>query len=113
VLVATLARRLGIEDLARGLVRLRQDPAGAANAGRKVMTLMFAMLLGADGIDDCDVLRAGRTPRLLGGGCRLPRRWGRFCGRSPSGMSISWTGCSVTRPGERGARARDPALHGW
>jgi lysophospholipase L1-like esterase len=33
---------------------------GAANAGRKVMTLVWAMALGADCIDDCDVLRSGR-----------------------------------------------------
>ena len=31
------------------------------------MALLFAMVLGADSIDDCDVLRAGRTRRLLGG----------------------------------------------
>ena len=67
MLVATLAQRLGIEALAGDLVRLRGDRAGAANAGRKVMALVFAMVLGADSIDDCDVLRAGRTRRLLGG----------------------------------------------
>ena len=27
---------------------------------RKVLTLVLAMALGADSIDDCDVLRAGR-----------------------------------------------------
>jgi hypothetical protein len=37
VLAATLAGRLGIELLARRLVRLRRDRPGAANAGRKVM----------------------------------------------------------------------------
>jgi hypothetical protein len=47
VLVATVAERLGIEDLVRWLVRLRRDRPGAANAGRKVMALVFAMLLGA------------------------------------------------------------------
>ncbi len=78
VLVATLAQRLGIEDLAGGLVRLRRDRAGAANAGRKVMALMFAMLLGADSIDDCDVLRAGRTRRLLGGWVPAPSTLGTF-----------------------------------
>ncbi len=78
VLVATLARRLGIEDLACGVVRLRQDRAGAANAGRKVMALMFAMLLGADSIDDCDVLRVGRTRRLLGGWMPAPSTLGTF-----------------------------------
>ncbi|MDQ3742155.1 MAG: IS1380 family transposase, partial [Actinomycetota bacterium] len=39
----------------------------AANAGRKVMALIYAMVLGADSIDDTGVLRAGRTGRLLGG----------------------------------------------
>ena len=40
-----------------------RDRPGGGEAGRKVMTLVFAMLLGADSIDDCDVLRAGRTRR--------------------------------------------------
>lgn len=78
VLVATLAGRLGIEELARGLVRLRLDRAGAANAGRKVMALVFAMLLGADSIDDCALLRAGRTRRLLGGWVPAPSTLGTF-----------------------------------
>lgn len=78
VLVATLAQRLGIEDLAGRLVRLRRDRPGAANAGRKVMALVFAMLLGADSIDDCDVLRAGRTRRLLGGWVPAPSTLGTF-----------------------------------
>ena len=67
MLVATLAQRLGIEALAGSLVRLRRDRPGAANAGRKVMAVLYAMVLGADSIDDCGVLRAGRTGRLLGG----------------------------------------------
>jgi hypothetical protein len=78
VLVATLAQRLGIEDLAGRLVRLRRDRPGAANAGRKVMALVFAMLLGADSIDDCDLLRAGRTRRLLGGWVPAPSTLGTF-----------------------------------
>src|SRR3954453_12658266 len=67
MLVATVAQRLGVEALAVRLVRLRGDRPGAANAGRKVMALLFAMVLGADSIDDWGVLRAGRTRRLLGG----------------------------------------------
>jgi hypothetical protein len=78
VLVATLAERLGIEDRARRLVRLRRDRPGSANAGRKVMALVFAMLLGADSIDDCQVLRAGRTRRLLGGWVPAPSTLGTF-----------------------------------
>ena len=77
-LVATLASRLGIEALAGRLVRLRRDRPGAANAGRKVMALVFAMVLGADSIDDCEVLRAGRTRRLLGGWIPAPSTLGTF-----------------------------------
>ena len=78
VLVATLAERLGIERLVSRFVRLRGDRAGAANAGRKVMALVFAMLLGADCIDDCELLRAGRTRRLLGGWLPAPSTLGTF-----------------------------------
>ena len=78
MLVATLAKRVGIEALAADLVRLRRDRPGAANAGRKVMALLFAMVLGADSIDDCDVLRAGRTRRLLGGWLPAPSTLGTF-----------------------------------
>jgi DDE family transposase len=77
-LVATLADRLGVEELAQRLVRLRRDRPGAANAGRKIMALLFAMVLGADSIDDCDVLRAGRTRRLLGGWLPAPSTLGTF-----------------------------------
>jgi hypothetical protein len=42
VLVATLVDRLGIEALAGLFVRLGER-AGAANAGRKIMSLIYAM----------------------------------------------------------------------
>jgi DDE family transposase len=78
MLVATLAGRLGVEALAGRLVRLRRDRPGAANVGRKVMALVYAMVLGADSIDDTDVLRAGRTRRLLGGWIPAPSTLGTF-----------------------------------
>jgi len=78
MLVASLAERLGVEALAQRLVRLRGDRPGAANAGRKVMALIYAMVLGADSIDDADVLRAGRTGRLLGGWMPAPSTLGTF-----------------------------------
>jgi Transposase DDE domain group 1 len=78
VLAATLAGRLGIELLAGRLVRLRRDRPGAANVGRKVMALVYAMVLGADSIDDCEILRAGRTRRLLGGWIPAPSTLGTF-----------------------------------
>ena len=42
------------------------------------MALIFAMLLGADSIDDCELLRAGRTRRLLGGWLPAPSTLGTF-----------------------------------
>ena len=65
LLVASLADRLGIGRLADRVVRLGRV-AGAANAGRKILTLIYAMVLGADCIDDCELLRSGSLARLLG-----------------------------------------------
>ncbi len=42
------------------------EVAGAANPGRKILTLIYAMVLGADCIDDCEMLRSGRLAALLG-----------------------------------------------
>jgi hypothetical protein len=42
------------------------------------MALIYAMLLGADSIDDCELLRAGRTRRLLGGWLPAPSTLGTF-----------------------------------
>jgi hypothetical protein len=77
-LVATLAERLQIERMVDRFVRLRRELPGAANTGRKVMTLIYAMLLGADCIDDCELLRAGRTRRLLGSWLPAPSTLGTF-----------------------------------
>src|SRR3954465_12245335 len=77
VLTATLAQRLGIETLVDEVVDLGDRP-GAANAGAKVMTLVSAMTLGADCIDDCDLLRAGRTGRVLGHQVAAPSTLGTF-----------------------------------
>jgi hypothetical protein len=92
-LVATLARRLGIEALVRRWVRLGRDRPGAANAGRKVMALIFAMLLGADRIDDCELLRVGRTRRLLGGWLPAPSSLGTFLRALPLSTCASLTVC--------------------
>lgn len=78
VLAATLAQRLGIEALVDRFVLLRPDRPGAHNAGRKVLSLVYAMVLGADSIDDCDVLRSGRTRRLVGGWVAAPSTLGTF-----------------------------------
>ena len=78
MLVATLAQRLGVEALAGRFVRLRRELPGTANTGRKVMALIYAMVLGADSIDDTDVLGAGRTGRRPGGWVPAPSTLGTF-----------------------------------
>jgi hypothetical protein len=77
-LAATLAQRLGIEGLVDRFVLVRPERPGARNAGRKVMSLVFAMALGTDSIDGSEVLRAGRTRRLLGGWVAAPSTLGTF-----------------------------------
>jgi hypothetical protein len=77
LLPAVLADRLGIEALVDRTVDLG-DRAGAANAGRKVMSLVSAMTLGADCIDDCEVLRSGRTRAVLGHRVAAPSTLGTF-----------------------------------
>ena len=77
VLAVTLGRRLGLEALVDRVVKLGARP-GAARPGRKVLSLVHAMLLGADSIDDCDVLRAGRTEAVLGHRPMAPSTLGTF-----------------------------------
>ena len=112
VLCATLARRLGIEALVDETVDLGERP-GRGEPGREGHDLVSAMALGADCIDDCDVLRAGRTGDVLGHRSRRRRRWGRSCGRSRSGMSASSTGCWPTRSRAHGRPAPARATGAW
>ena len=77
LLPAMLASRLGIEALVDRTVDLG-DRVGAANPGRKVMSLVSAMALGADCIDDCDVLRSGQTRAVLGHAVAAPSTLGTF-----------------------------------
>ena len=77
LLPATLASRLGIEQLVDETVDLSGRPGGA-RPGRKVLTLVHAMQLGADSIDDCDLLRSGRTGLVLGHGVLAPSTLGTF-----------------------------------
>ena len=77
MLPALLAGRLGIEALVDECVDLG-DRTGGAHPGRKVMTLISAMCLGADCIDDCDLLRAGQTRAVLGHQVAAPSTLGTF-----------------------------------
>ena len=61
---ATLMDRLGLELLVDRAVRLG-GREGGANPGRKVLTLVASMLVGASHIDHVDRLRAGSTGRVL------------------------------------------------
>jgi len=65
LLPATLAERLGIEQATDQLVDLGDRP-GAACPGRKLLTVVHAMVAGGDCIDDVELLRAGSTGSVLG-----------------------------------------------
>ena len=78
ILAATLARRLGLAQLIDGSLRLGRHRPGYFLPHRKVMTLVHAMLAGADSIDDCDVLRSGSTGKVLGHGVMAPSTLGTF-----------------------------------
>jgi hypothetical protein len=65
LLPATLAERLGIEQATDQLVDLGDRP-GAARPGRKLLTLVHALVAGADCIDDVELLSAGATASVLG-----------------------------------------------
>jgi len=67
ILPATLCERLGAEELLEGRVR---RPADRRGAGARALSVVFAMLAGADCIDDIDRLRAGSTGAVLGLGPR-------------------------------------------
>lgn len=77
ILTATLAQALGIEQAANEMINLGEVP-GAARPGRKVMTLIHAMSLGADAIDGADILRSGETSRILGHRVMAPSTLGTF-----------------------------------
>ena len=78
LLTATLAERLGIEELVNESVWLGYRVPGAALPGRKVMSLVHGMLAGADSIDDMNVLRAGSTGLVLGHRVMAPSTLGTF-----------------------------------
>ena len=60
------------------MVGLRRERPGAANAGRKVMALLYAMVLGADWIDDARCCGRDARGGCSAAGCRRPRRLGTF-----------------------------------
>ena len=72
-----LLGRLGVEQAVDSSVRLGGRPGGAA-PGRKVLSLVAAMLAGGDHIDHADRLRAGATRRVLPFAVMAPSTLGTF-----------------------------------
>ena len=64
LLVGTLAVRLDLERLVDSVVRLT-GRVGGARPGRKVLTVVHAIVAGGSHIDHVDVLRSGATDRVL------------------------------------------------
>jgi hypothetical protein len=73
--VAVLSEKLGLEELAQELVDVHPLP------GRRVATLVHAMVAGASFIDDADVLRSGPTAEVLGHRVMAPSTLGTFLRR--------------------------------
>jgi len=77
LLVATLVVRLDLERLVNATVRL-SGRAGGSRPGRKVLTLVHAIVAGASHIDHADVLRSGGTQRVLSFRVMAPSTLGTF-----------------------------------
>jgi hypothetical protein len=77
LLVATVVKRLGLEALINAFVRIPSKRGGFA-PGRKVLTLVHAMVAGASHIDHADVLRAGATEKVLSHRVMAPSTLGTF-----------------------------------
>ena len=73
ILAGTLMDRLGL----LGLIE-RWVGTGSANPGRKILTVVAAMLAGGTHIDHVAMLRAGRTGRVLGFKPMAPSTVGSF-----------------------------------
>ena len=76
LLIATLAERLSIEKLMNDTVHLGR--IGGALPGRKVLTLVHAIVAGASHIDHANVLRAGASASVLGHRVMAPSTLGTF-----------------------------------
>jgi hypothetical protein len=77
LLVATLVVRLGLEGLVNATVHL-PGRIGGALPGRKILTLVHAMVAGGSHIDHADVLRSGATGSVLGHRVMAPSTLGTF-----------------------------------
>ena len=86
-----MSSELGRWDFLRFHVRIHS--AGAA-ADAKVTSIVAGMAVGADSIDDLDVLRHGAIPALFAGSVPSPRS-ARSCARSLTAMRSNSTPCTA------------------
>jgi len=77
IVPATLMARLGLEELTDSKVRL-VGAVGGARPGRKLCTLIAAILTGGSHIDHADRLRAGSTHKVLPFRVMAPSTLGTF-----------------------------------
>jgi len=77
ILFATLANRLGLEQLVNDRVRL-VGRVGGALPGRKILTLVATLIAGGSHIDHANMLRAGATQAVLGFRVMAPSTLGTF-----------------------------------
>jgi hypothetical protein len=77
ILVGTLVLRLGLERLVNSTVRLG-DRVGGALPGRKVLTLVHAIVAGGSHIDHAEVLRSGASAAVLPHRVMAPSTLGTF-----------------------------------
>ena len=77
LLVATLVTRLGLERLINATVDL-SGRVGGALPGRKVLTLVHAMVAGGSHIEHADMLQAGATSSVLPHRVMAPSTLGTF-----------------------------------
>jgi hypothetical protein len=77
LLVGTLVVRLGLERLVNEMVGLT-GRVGGSRPGRKVLTLVHAMVAGGSHIDHAEVLRAGNTAGVLPHRVMAPSTLGTF-----------------------------------
>ncbi|MGH8997636.1 MAG: IS1380 family transposase, partial [Acidimicrobiales bacterium] len=77
LLVATLVGRLGLERLINATVDL-SGRIGGALPGRKVLTVVHALVAGGSHIDHADLLRSGSTASVLGHRVMAPSTLGTF-----------------------------------
>jgi hypothetical protein len=93
LLVATLVSRLGLENLCNSTIHLG-GRTGGFQPGRKILTLVHAMVSGASHIDHADMLRAGSTATVLPHRVMAPSTLGTFLRSFTNGTqtptSSSW-----------------------